>query len=86
MAVVTHPSSPRTTTGATVYGDLVDSLVARGAAVSYGRTWGSLKAALDALGVKDDDWIGSIEIGVKQGGRGVVMKDDIDGLVEVREL
>lgn len=51
-----------------------------------GHTWAEFKAAVDALGVKDSDTLGSIEYGVSKFGVGFITKDvDEIGAIEIRE-
>lgn len=66
--------------------DLAAVLRTRGAVA--GNTWGSFKAAMEALGVKDDMLLASIEFGVAQDGTGrIVAEIDPDlGELEVREV
>ena len=73
------------TTNTTVAADLQRSLKARGG-VPAGMTWATFRAAMEQLGVADDDYLGSIEFGVMQGGSGYLVRDDENGLVEIREL
>lgn len=69
----------------TITRDLIASLN-RQDGVPFGLTWGSIKAAMTVLGVKDDDRIASIEIGVMQAGGGRMVREDaVDG-IEVREV
>lgn len=66
---------------------LVASLIERGAAAEYGRTWGSIKAAVEALGVKDDHCIDSVEVGIRQSGSGALTAELSDaGGLEIKEL
>lgn len=73
------------TTNDTIAADLKASLLARNG-VAVGMTWASFKMAMEQLGVQDDDYLGSIEYGVMQGGSGYIVRNDEDGLVEIREL
>ena len=73
------------TANTTIAADLQRSLRARGG-VPAGMTWASFRAAMEQLGVRDDDYLGSIEYGVMQGGSGYLVRDDENGLVEIREL
>ena len=76
----------RATTNETVRRDLRASLAAR-TGVSAGVTWGSFKWAMATLGVRDDDRIASIEYGCSQfGGNGIIVRDDADDGVEIREV
>jgi hypothetical protein len=51
-----------------------------------GRTWGWIKRAIEALGVKDDDLV-SIEANIGDGGTGWYEVDDAPGgIKEVREV
>ena len=56
--------------------------------VDYGTTWKDLKRAIEeGLSVKDDDALGSIELGVMSQGSGLIAReDDIDGTVHIKEL
>ena len=56
--------------------------------VDAGVTWRSLKRAVEeGLGVKDDDIIGSIEVGVMQMGSGLIVReDDEHGNIDIKEL
>jgi hypothetical protein len=72
------------TTNDTVIRDLKASLVQR-EGVPMGLTWGDVKAAFQLLGVRDDDRIAGIELGMAQLGSGRLYRDDeADGIV-VRE-
>ena len=51
-----------------------------------GVTWGDFKRAIEGLGVRDDDRLASIEYGVAMNGRGVIVRDDDDMGVEIREV
>ena len=75
------------TTNQTIRADLERSLKARGG-VPAGMTWGSFQAAMEQLGVKADDYIGSIEYGVAMSGTGYLVRSDDDaiGLVDIREM
>lgn len=55
--------------------------------VYCGHTVGSLKRALDALQLRDDDILTSVELGVVQHGTGYIVADrDEFGAVEIREV
>lgn len=52
-----------------------------------GHTWGSFKAAVEQLGVRDNDTLASIEVGVRAYPTGWIHKDlDEDGGIEIREV
>lgn len=75
----------RLTTDETLMRDLTASLAAR-TGVSAGVTWGEFKWAMARLGVRDDDRIASIEYGCSRlGGGGVIVRDDADDGIEIRE-
>ena len=74
-----------TTTDKTLRDDLQASLLARNG-VPVGTTWGDFKAAMAALGVKDSDYLASIEHGIAQTSTGYIVRDDVNGMVEIREL
>ena len=78
-------SIAKVTTNDSLVTDLRASLRAR-CGVAAGMTWASFKTAMAQLGVEDDDFLGSIEYGVMQGGSGYVVRDDEDGLIEIREV
>ena len=76
----------RITTDETLGRDLRASLTAR-TGVSAGTTWGSFRWAMAVLGVRDDDRIASIEYGCSRlGGNGIIVRDDADDGVEIREV
>jgi hypothetical protein len=71
------------TTNETVSRDLRATLnLQRG--VPCGLTWGDFKAAMQLLGVKDDERIASIDYGCGTG-TGRLIRDDAPDGVEVRE-
>jgi hypothetical protein len=73
------------TTDATLARDLRASLALRDG-VPVGNTWASFKAAMEVLGVGDEDRVASIEFGVAQLGSSRIVRDDeADGIV-IREV
>ncbi len=61
---------------------LKQSLIERGAAKPAGTTWGDLFEAIRALGFKDSDPRGSIEVGVSAWGRNHIIRQD-DDILEI---
>ena len=52
-----------------------------------GQTWGDMKVAIErGLGVKDSDFIASFEYGTAQMGIGQIVREDVDGQIEIREV
>ena len=83
--VATFPDSA-ITTNTRVADHLRRSLETRGCAIGCAPTWGSVKAAVEAAGVRDEDAFSSIEIGCAQTGSGVItVERDAHGAVEIRE-
>ena len=74
------------TTGETLADDLraSRSLELRHGSVHAGLTWAGFKAAMERLGVTDEDHLASIEFGVTAG-TGRICRDDAPDGIEIRE-
>ena len=66
--------------------DLKRSLIERGAAKPIGATWGEFVLTIQAMGVRPEDLLSSIEVGIAQSGSGYVLAERTEDGWEVREL